>query len=307
MRNWKHYTSEEIEQIKELYPTHYTYEIAKIMGRTAKGIGGMLERLGLSGRPPTGTLRKYKMQRAIENKYGVPIEWLLETMHWVLEMPIRNGMDTKLEISTSTITEWMNDLKIPHRSISEDNHRRYSSMTVEQIKIQTSAANENVRKHGLPNTIGRPGWSIGLTKEDHPGLMASSLKHRGDKNPMWDVCGKDHPRWAGGKIWWRGKRWDRIKQAVKERDGFTCQHCRVSEADWIIESGQPLQVHHLELYRVSKNNSMDNLITLCNRCHTKADAILLKEYKNIMRGQECTQKKLYQFDGFNQNQFTISP
>lgn len=306
MRTHKHYTSREIEQIKELCPTHYDYEIAEIMGRSIKGITGLMERLNIQ-RPAASTKRKRKMQQVIETKYGVPIGWLLEIMHWVLGLPVRNGMDIKLGVTSSTVTEWMKEFKIPHRSISEDNHRRYSNMTSEQIKQQTTAANESVRKYGLPNAIGHPGWSIGLTKEDHPGLMASSIKHLGDKNPMWDRCGEDHPNWAGGKIWWRGKRWDRIKQAVKERDKFTCQQCGVSERDWIVESGQPLQVHHKELYRISKNNNMDNLITLCNRCHTKADAILLKKYRAELRGQECTQKKLYQFNGFNQNQFTISP
>lgn len=306
MRTWKHYTIAEIEQIKELYPTHYNYEIAEIMGRTIRGVEGMVERLGLTGRPPTGTLRKYKSWRSIETKYGVPIEWLLKTMHWTLEIPISNGMDVKLGMAAVTIAEWMNDFKIPRRSISEDNHRRYSTMTDGQIKRQTASANDSVRKYGLPNAIGRPGWSVGLTKEDHPGLMASSIKHLGDKNPMWERCGEDSPSWAGGKLWWRGKRWDRIKQAVKERDGFVCQHCGISEDCWIIESGQPLQVHHKELYRISKNNNMDNLITLCNRCHTKADAILLREYRAAQRGKKCTQKKLYQFNGFNPSQFTTS-
>lgn len=291
MSKFKHYTLSEIEQIKELSLTHHNYEIAEIMDRTVGGISGMLERFG-GKRPPASTIRKARLKKEVEDRYGVPIGWLLQTLHHVLKYPARNGMDKILKISSATVSVWMDDEGIKKRTVSEDNHRRYSTMTSAQIKHQTKAANEHIREYGLPSMIGKVGWSRGLTKDTHSGLKSSSEKHMGELNWMYDKCGEDHHLWAGGKIWWRGKRWDRIKRAVKERDGYTCQHCGISEKDWILECGQPLQVHHIELYRISKNNNMSNLITLCNRCHTTADAILLREYNISRRDNKCIQRKL---------------
>lgn len=294
VKKGKHYTTDEIEQIKELSLTHHDYEIAEIMDRTVKGIGGILDRYGTK-RPAASTIRKRKLQQSIEDKYGVPIQWLLRTMHWTLEIPIRNGMDKYLGIASVTVTEWMKEFKIPNRTISEDNHRRYRSMTKEQILAQTTAANKQVRKYGFPDAKGRAGWSRGLTKETHPGLMTTSIKQTGENNPMYDLCGELSPQWKGGKIWWRGKRWDTIKKIVKERDNHTCQHCGITEKEWIKKKGQPLQVHHIVLYRVSKNNNIENLITLCNSCHTKADAKNLRELKKPPEAEKCRQKKLNQF------------
>jgi len=295
VKKGKHYTTEEIEQIKELSLTHHNYEIAEIMDRTVKGIGGILDRFGTK-RPAASTKRKRKLQKSIEDKYGVPIQWLLETMHWTLEIPIRNGMDKHLGIASPTVTEWMKEFNILNRTISEDNQRRYSRMSDEEIKQQTIAANNHVRKHGHPQYLGRIGWSRGLSKNTHPGLMATSIKQTGENNPMYDQCGELHPLWKGGKIWWRGKRWDTIKKLVKERDDYTCQHCGITEKEWMIKVGQPLQVHHIILYRISKNNEFNNLITLCGSCHRKADSKNLRELKKPVEVEKCTQKKLNQLE-----------
>lgn len=304
MKKREHYTTEEIEKIKELSLTHYNYEIVEIMvDKTLEGIGRII-RLHNIKRPAASTIRKRKLQQSAEDKYGVPIKWLLETMHWILEIPIKNGMDKHLGIASITVTEWMKEFNIPTRTISEDNHRRYRSMTREQILAQTTAANNHVRKYGFPDAKGKTGWSRGLTKETHPGLMTTSLKQTGENNPMYDKCGELHPLWKGGKIWWRGKRWDTIKKIVKERDKYTCQHCGITEKEWIGKTGQPLQVHHIVLYRVSKNNNIENLITLCNSCHTKADAKNLRELKKPTVTGKCNQKKLNQSEELNQNPFS---
>lgn len=287
------FTQEEVEIIKQMYPDHFNYEIAEKLNRSPNVINQKIGMLGLSGRPRTKILQKQRAQAMIEHKHGVPIEWLLKTMHWTLKMPQRNGMDKKLGISTDTICKWMNGLNIPHRTIAEDNHRRYETMTREQIDAQVASAHESIRRNGQPKHIGKIGWSRGLSKETHPGLKSSSEKHTGEKNYMFDKTGEQHHLWKGGKIWWRGKRWDAIKQIVKERDNYTCQYCGITEEKYIAETGQPLQVHHIELYRTSKNNNIENLKTACGCCHTKEDVKNLKNYKHEQKGEKCIQKKLF--------------
>lgn len=279
MAKLKRFTEDEINVIIDMYLTHHDYEIAKVLNRNPKVIGDKIHRLGLTGRPPVSTMRTHHMKQRIEKYYGVDIKWLLNTMHWILDIPLRNGIDTILNISSTTVKEWMIEYGIQNRSISQDNYRRYKYMSNEDKLNQVTAAHENIRSNGQPNKIGKPGWSRGLNKHTHSGLMISSLKHMGDKNPMYGKRGTLSPSWKGGKRWWRGTNWDSIRKQIRERDNYTCQHCGITENDWKHISGQSLQVHHIELYRISKNNHPTNLITLCNRCHTKADAINLKSYK----------------------------
>lgn len=215
--------------------------------------------------------RKLMNWKLCENRLGLPIKEILYQLHWEKNLPVRNGMDNELGFCPYTISKWMKELGVKTRSISEDNKRRYSLMTETEIKTQTLAANEVVRKNGQPKNIGRPGWCTGLTKKDHPGLMISSLKHMGKNNPMYGKRGAAHHNWTGGYKHWKHKEWNEIRKKIKERDNYICQECGKKEQDSIIQCGQPLQVHHIIPYRISKNHNVDNLITLCSSCHSKAD------------------------------------
>ncbi len=53
--------------------------------------------------------------------------------------------------------------------------------------------------------------------------------------------------------------YEQLCQQVLQRDGWRCQKCG---------SRLDLQVHHIELRSQSGDDSEENLITLCARCHT---------------------------------------
>jgi len=63
---------------------------------------------------------------------------------------------------------------------------------------------------------------------------------------------------------------DAVRCAVFERDKFMCQDCK-----WSYEKANPadprknLELHHLTHHAHGGENSIDNLITLCNVCHDK--------------------------------------
>ncbi len=69
------------------------------------------------------------------------------------------------------------------------------------------------------------------------------------------------------------------RQKVFERDNFECQGCGMSqEAHFVIFNTQ-LIIHHKDGCGWRKdmvNNDIDNLITLCIRCHTKVHHFLRK-------------------------------
>jgi hypothetical protein len=54
-----------------------------------------------------------------------------------------------------------------------------------------------------------------------------------------------------------------FKEQIRQRDNYKCQDCGVHETDCI----RKLDIHHKD---DNKNNlSLDNLITLCRKCHAK--------------------------------------
>ena len=78
--------------------------------------------------------------------------------------------------------------------------------------------------------------------------------------------GKDNPRWRGGRSLSYGPGWREIKAQVRARDQV-CRSCgKTAELN-----GRALDVHHLEPFRFSGDNSLENLITMCRSCHMRAD------------------------------------
>ena len=58
--------------------------------------------------------------------------------------------------------------------------------------------------------------------------------------------------------------WDSIRHRVYLRDGFRCVMCN--------KKGK-INAHHIIPVAVSHDNSMSNLITVCDRCHKKLETV----------------------------------
>jgi len=93
------------------------------------------------------------------------------------------------------------------------------------------------------------------------------------------LVGSRNGRWRGGHVMTYGAGWKLIRQEVRERDRV-CQRCSKTPE----QNGRALDVHHVEPFRFSGDNSPDKLIALCRACHMKADdhgrrgsAIFLRE------------------------------
>ena len=83
-----------------------------------------------------------------------------------------------------------------------------------------------------------------------------------EKNPnLKPMYGSDNPSWQGGKSYeMYGFDWtDLLKHSIRTRDCFVCQICKKN--GWV--------VHHIDYNK--KNNNPNNLITLCNSCHSKTN------------------------------------
>ncbi len=71
---------------------------------------------------------------------------------------------------------------------------------------------------------------------------------------------------------WSNSMFDGKKYDVLERDNWQCQECEMSQEKSIVLFNRELSVHHIDEKGVNvstkeKNNNMDNLITMCMRCH----------------------------------------
>jgi len=90
------------------------------------------------------------------------------------------------------------------------------------------------------------------------------VEMKGNKNPSY-VDGR-----SKNKKCYRGENWEEIRKEVYERDYWTCQKCKVH-----CDKTHKIQAHHKIPYKISKDNSLDNLVTLCVSCHK----IVEEEYK----------------------------
>lgn len=57
----------------------------------------------------------------------------------------------------------------------------------------------------------------------------------------------------------------RIRNLIFERDRYMCQCCQKTNEQSILINHRSLAVHHIN--GNTKNNTLDNLITLCGECH----------------------------------------
>lgn len=101
------------------------------------------------------------------------------------------------------------------------------------------------------------------TQQKNRTVKSVALFHNLDCLLAWRkkrYAGQRNPRWIGGTIRYRGEDWEIQRQKAAKRDNYTCQIC--------LNIPELLHIHHIVPYRKEKNNSLENLITLCPACHT---------------------------------------
>ena len=91
-----------------------------------------------------------------------------------------------------------------------------------------------------------------FTTETRLKLSLSSL---GDKNPQWRGGVSFEPY----SVDWTQK----LKESIRKRDRYKCQLCSKRQKNRVFP------IHHIDYNK--KNCSPENLITLCNSCHSKTN------------------------------------
>lgn len=79
--------------------------------------------------------------------------------------------------------------------------------------------------------------------------------------------GEYNHAWRGGYDGYYGSNWKAQRRATRKRDGYKCQDCGRTQKD----IGRSLDVHHIKRFADFESseeaNHIDNLISLCHRCH----------------------------------------
>ena len=87
----------------------------------------------------------------------------------------------------------------------------------------------------------------------------------------------DPPVEIGTKSWTHGANWEQQKRLARDRDGYACRICRVTEE----ELRSRLHVHHHIPYGSFRSNveanKLEHLISVCPSCHGQLDAALRRE------------------------------
>lgn len=154
-----------------------------------------------------------------------------------------------------------------HHERTEEHNRNISRAN--KGRLHTTEEKANISAGMLRAAAnGHPGcWAKGHKPNITPERNAKLSKAlTGQKRPS--ITGPNHPYWRGG-VGFKYSRykgndvWDEIRKRILQRDLYTCQRCQVKR--------QVLHVHHVMPFRISRDDSDGNLISLCSSCHRKEE------------------------------------
>lgn len=102
-----------------------------------------------------------------------------------------------------------------------------------------------------------------------------------------NLRGSNHPRWSEDTLQFSyGGSWEKKREERLEKDDYECVVCNKSNAQEEIDHGRGLSVHHIQKARkfLQDDGTLDeetahrieNLITLCSKCHSRWEGIPLR-------------------------------
>lgn len=122
--------------------------------------------------------------------------------------------------------------------------------------------NKSVRKLYVCHLCGKEWFGASWPHKKRTGLCPDCLRE-----------GEYSPTWKGGhKYWIKGK---------LGRDNFTCQKCNKTRE----ELGRNPDCHHVKPYRLCFSHALDNLLSLCRKCHKQEEAKIKELWGGVVLGE----------------------
>lgn len=165
--------------------------------------------------------------------------------------------------------EWCGDEFEGHRG----NPNRFCSVGCADTALAKERTGENhpLWRDGLESECGMCGDTFRPQVTSNPGRFCSrDCKHEFQTTEKsWT--------WAGGPFPYGPGFTYAKKEAVRESQGRKCDGCGLDEQSHLEENGCRLHVHHKiparQLDDPEQRNSIENLVALCSRCHSTAEAM----------------------------------
>jgi len=157
---------------------------------------------------------------------------------------------------------WKNGLLKP-MPISEERKRK----TSERMKVNNPMKNPTIVAKAKKTKQNRV-YRIIRSDEHRNKIRLSKLKEK-------------NPRWSGGSEQEYRPSWDSNRKPALERDNYRCVECGITDDEHRIRYDKGLHVHHKIPYKISKNDSLENLVTLCVQHHIRAEQEILREMNKI--------------------------
>lgn len=192
-------------------------------------------------------------------------------------------------LSHKTIHQWLIRYGIPTRSPAEarriavpvkyegkslENKRRSAAEMRARLTPESFAKISASNKGRIAPNKGKP-----MSEEQRQILIAQRAdpeyrrlareRNLGEKSALWKGGSKtEHERHLDSADW------RRIRQLVYARDNYTCQECGIATMNFRDSRSNPsrrVQAHHIIPRRYGGGDELENLVTLCAKCHTKRE------------------------------------
>lgn len=227
-------------------------------------------------------------------------DWLYE-QYYEKERSVTD-IANELDCDHTTISKWRRRLDVPKPSkkvelecpVCGDEFTRIKSK-VERTKYTNVCSRDCIyegRSLGIIKREVEGGYEVSETTferecpacgDNFETTLSENYKHCSRecflKMHSQAMAGDGNPAYVDGssfdKRCFRGSDWAQIRREVYSRDDYTCQRCGVKciSRQSLSESNghRIIQAHHIQEYESSEDNSLENLTTLCVRCHGEVE------------------------------------
>lgn len=231
--------------MKRLYvkDRHSVEDISEAFGCSPATVSRWLNRHGIESRQQE-TFPKLRDSEYLEERY---VNRKLSTL----------DIANELGCSGVTVSNWLDKHGIESRDRGDELDDRLRN----EAKMREFYHQERMKIKDIANKLGCCNCTVRkfLSKHD---IECRDAKFQ---------PGEDHFNWAGGHEKYYGPNWESQKRKAKERDGYECLLCGMSEEKHLKELGERIHVHHIRKFRrynsYKEANVLDNLATVCKDCH----------------------------------------
>jgi len=213
---------------------------------------------------------------------GSPGREVLEDLY-VRQMQSYRDIARRYGITATTVKRWFRAAGIPARDTSSatsiaQKGKKLEGRALENsrrtIEIARAARTEETFRKQSVSMMGKPAWNKGKpwTPEHRKNLMVVRRSPEYRQKLSDAQKGEKAHNWRGGvssaaELHLHGWEWRLRRQECYERDSRTCQDCGATP-----KPPQRLNAHHLISRDRGGSDELENLVTLCVRCHQKRHA-----------------------------------